>query len=195
MKFHSPPPSSTTLISGFCSLAALGGRLLINLIGIPNFTTMGGLGVAEGSKSPLWRAGLWSIAALFGSDLILWWMRGFPIDYFIMAIYVYPAMLGYVALGWLLAKNNVPWRLGLASLLGSVLFFLITNFGVWQVYKTQYAADLSGLLHAYVLALPFAGWTILGDVTFTAVFASIHGWAARQSMEAVGPDQAFPEAN
>ena len=51
------------------------------------------------------------------------------------------------------------------TILGSsLLFFLVTNFGVWYL---GYPNTLAGLVSCYTLALPFFISTIIGDLFFT----------------------------
>ena len=55
-----------------------------------------------------------------------------------------------------------------AALLAAVLFYLLTNFGVWLT-GTLYPHTPDGLLAAYVAGLPFLRNSLLGDVFWTAV--------------------------
>ena len=51
------------------------------------------------------------------------------------------------------------------TILGSsVLFFLLTNFGVWML---GYPFTFAGLVSCYTMALPFFVNTIVGDLVFT----------------------------
>ncbi|HZH43918.1 MAG TPA: DUF6580 family putative transport protein [Lysobacter sp.] len=54
------------------------------------------------------------------------------------------------------------------SLAGSVLFFLVTNFGVWLNFSL-YPKTLDGLIACYVAGLPFFQWTVLGTLFYAAV--------------------------
>ncbi len=62
---------------------------------------------------------------------------------------------------------------------GSVLFFVLTNFGVWAV-GTFYPKTMSGLVTCYVVAIPFFRNTLAGDFAFTALlfggFALAERW-------------------
>ena len=54
---------------------------------------------------------------------------------------------------------------------GSVIFFIISNFGVWAlgspgVYDIAYEKNLNGLVECYILAIPFFGNTFLSTVIF-----------------------------
>ncbi len=55
-----------------------------------------------------------------------------------------------------------------AALLAAVLFYLLTNFGVWLT-GTMYPHTLEGLMAAYAAGLPFLRNSLLGDVFWTAV--------------------------
>jgi hypothetical protein len=59
----------------------------------------------------------------------------------------------------------------------AVLFFLVSNFGVWCVTGEQvlhgYSNDLSGLLLCYQKGIPFAQGTFIGDILFSGAFFSI----------------------
>lgn len=172
------------LLGAFFSCASIPIRLLIDKVKLYNFHPVGGLGVVEGAKQPLWLACVYSLIAMAGSDLALGMVRGFPANHFLMVQFVYPSMLVYVFLGWLLAKKGSWWRLGLASVLGSIQFYLVTNFGPWVLYTDRYAPDWSGLLHSYVAGLEFLGRTIVGDLTFTAIFAAAHALAEKPAEQA-----------
>ena len=52
-------------------------------------------------------------------------------------------------------------------LTGCALFFIITNFGVWTL--GSYGYTFEGLIACYILAIPFFGNTIMGDLTYCAI--------------------------
>mgnify|MGYP000386149755 CR=1 FL=1 len=54
---------------------------------------------------------------------------------------------------------------------GSLIFFIISNFGVWalgspEVRDIAYAKNLNGLVECYILAIPFFGITFLSTLIF-----------------------------
>ncbi len=53
------------------------------------------------------------------------------------------------------------------SLLGALLFYLITNFGVWSL--GSYSYSLEGLIACYTLALPFFGNTLVSTLIFSSI--------------------------
>jgi hypothetical protein len=54
------------------------------------------------------------------------------------------------------------------SILGSLIFFLVTNF-VWLHSTSLYPHSVEGLIASYTNALPFFKNTLLGDLFYTGV--------------------------
>ena len=54
------------------------------------------------------------------------------------------------------------------SLAGSVLFFVVTNFGAW-LSDPAYPKTAAGLAAAYVAGIPFFQWTVLGTLAYAAL--------------------------
>lgn len=75
-------------------------------------------------------------------------------------------------LGLLLRKKQGALRITGVTLLASIQFFLITNFGVWAA--GAYARDLSGLAASYAAGLPFFRWTLLGDLFYASCFFGLY---------------------
>ena len=51
------------------------------------------------------------------------------------------------------------------SLLGSLIFFIISNLGVW-LFSTLYNKNFSGLIECYIMAIPFFHNTLLGTIFY-----------------------------
>ena len=62
-------------------------------------------------------------------------------------------------------KNKITRIIGALS--GAVIFFVITNFGVWSL--GSYGYTIEGLTICYVLALPFFGNTLVSTIIFSAL--------------------------
>lgn len=127
-----------------------------------NFTGIGGLAITAGAKK---ESALIPLLSMAVADLFL----GF--DSLVMRIIVYGSV-GLMYLTGRLIKNNL-WA---ASVVGSTLFFVVTNLGVW-VTSTMYAKTLFGLMQCFYMALPFWRNALMADVIFTQVFAIllVHG--------------------
>ena len=59
-------------------------------------------------------------------------------------------------------------QLGVMTLTSSMLFFIITNFAVWNMYD-YYPKTLDGLILCYTMAIPFFQNTLYGTIIYTAL--------------------------
>ncbi len=89
-------------------------------------------------------------------------------------------------LGWTL-RGKAHWaKIGAASIAGSTIFFLVSNFGVWLGW-TMYPRSVAGLAACYSAAIPFYRNSLIGDLLFTAVmFGSYHWLLSRRPAVAEG---------
>ena len=58
----------------------------------------------------------------------------------------------------------------LGSLGGCLVFFLITNFGVWSLGSYGYTVE--GFIKCYILAIPFFGYSLISTFIFSAIIES-----------------------
>lgn len=84
-------------------------------------------------------------------------------------LFVYGSFLLIGVMGLWIKNHKSLKHIAAASFISSVLFYLITNFGVWLV-SGMYEQSINGLIKSYMLALPFFRYTIIGDFLFTAIF-------------------------
>lgn len=84
-------------------------------------------------------------------------------------VFVYGSFLLTGLIGLWLKKHKNLRNILLATMSSSVLFFVITNFGVWLIWDF-YPKNPAGLLQSYFLALPFFRNTFLGDLFYTGLF-------------------------
>ena len=100
------------------------------------------------------------LLAMLISDLFL--------GFYTISIFVY---LSFALITWMgQQKNRVTPKL---VLLGSVLFFLISNLGVWLLY---YPKTIDGLLTCFTLAIPFFATSLMGDIFYSIVL--VFGFSA-----------------
>ena len=59
----------------------------------------------------------------------------------------------------------------LGSLISVVIFFIITNFGVWLT--GMYGYDFKGLIACYVLAIPFFGYNLISTAILSIFIETI----------------------
>jgi hypothetical protein len=72
--------------------------------------------------------------------------------------------------------------LGLASgVLGSIAFFMISNFGSWLDPQLNYPRTLAGLAECYTLAIPFARNSLISDCVLTTFAVAVLEVYARPS--------------
>jgi hypothetical protein len=91
--------------------------------------------------------------------------------------YVYVSFIITSAIGIYISKQTNIKSVILASLVSSVLFFLITNFGVWAAYGSP---GTNGLIETYVLGIPFFRNTLIGDLLYNGVlFGTLYFAQAR----------------
>lgn len=127
----------------------------------PNFAPIAAMALFGGAYfSKKWAAFLVPLLAMFITDLVI----GFHAT--MWAVYISFAII--VGLGMLLIKQKKVANIALASVSSSVLFFALTNFGLW-ISTPYYAKTGAGLVACYTAAIPFFHYTLLGDVFFVAL--------------------------
>ena len=98
------------------------------------------------------------LAIVAASDALIGWHATVPFTWGAFAL--------TGLLGWWVRRRMSLTRIALAASSGSVLFFLITNAGVW-VTGALYPLTLEGLRTCFLAALPFFRNTLLGDAIYT----------------------------
>ena len=93
-------------------------------------------------------------------DRFVWFYDGF---YWTYGSFIIIGLVGLI----LLKKVNLK-RLIASSLVASVLFFIISNFGVWAS-GTFYPKNIAGLISCYAAGIPFFKNTLMGDFVYCAV--------------------------
>jgi hypothetical protein len=170
MPSNTPAPlaSGPLLLIGMIVLAALS-RLLPHP---PNFSPVEAMALFGGAYFASRRAALWvPLVAMLLSDLALGLVNGgLYADYFMSAgfLLVYLCIALSALLGFGLRGRVTAARVGVYSLLGSVLFFVVTNFGAW-LGSPMYPQSAEGLLAAYVAGIPFFQNTLLGTLCYSAL--------------------------
>ena len=140
----------------------------------PNFGPVGAMALFGGAVLPRkWMALVVPFAALYLSDLALnnvlysAYYDGFQWGF---NAWVYVGFLVTVVLGFALLRNrDFSWlRIGGATVAGTLVFFLLTNFGVW-LGSAVYPQSGAGLLAAYAAGLPFLLNSFAGNVLFAGL--------------------------
>lgn len=105
------------------------------------------------------------LLAMFLSDSILELTTGWGFHNTIG--YVYASFILTSIIGLFVRPNTNVQTILAASVASSVLFFTITNFGVWA--SCGMVGGPAGLGTTYVLGIPFFAPTLLGDLFFNAL--------------------------
>ena len=87
-------------------------------------------------------------------------------------IFVYASLLLITFVFHKISKKINFKNLFVYGFAGSLIFFIVSNFGVWAlgspgVHDIAYEKSLSGLIQCYILAIPFFGNTFLSTVIFS----------------------------
>lgn len=112
----------------------------------------------------------------FAIPLMALYLSDFVLGFFIYDIggfhatmpFIYGSFAITVCLGLWIRRHRSPLRIGVAALSSSVLFFVITNFGVWLV-GGLYPTTMEGLVACYIAAIPFFRNMLLGDIVYAAL--------------------------
>ncbi|MBV8759055.1 MAG: hypothetical protein JO257_17335 [Deltaproteobacteria bacterium] len=143
-----------------------------------NFTPMIAVALFAGARIERgWAAMLAVVGCLALGDLAI---GVFPYD---GMIWVYAPMLAIALVGRLLVTRRSALATLVAALGAGLLFFVVSNFGVWL--GTLYAHTPAGLADCYIAALPFYRNQIVGDLVFTGALFGLHAAAMNLRARAV----------
>jgi hypothetical protein len=134
----------------------------------PNFTPMGAMALFAGTYLSNKRlAFAVPLLAMLLSDLMLQLItgQGFHNTLF----FVYGSFMLITSLGFLLRRRVQRQTIMVASLTGSLIFFFVTNFGVWVTAHGFYPYTIEGLMQCYIAAIPFFKGTVMGDLFYNFI--------------------------
>ncbi len=132
----------------------------------PNFTPVIAVAILSGY---FFKNLYFSFFVLVISMLIADFFIGFYQNMFV----VYLALL-LVAFVFYKISSLINFKnLFIYSFLGSLIFFVLTNFGVWAL-SDLYEKNISGLIECYILAIPFFGNTFVSTLIFAYPSVFIH---------------------
>lgn len=121
--------------------------------------------------SGVYLGGIFSVtvpmSAMLISDLVL----GFASWQVTWSVYISFFLIGLIGQA---VKKHKSFEVILASsLVGSFLFFAVTNWAVWQ-FADWYPHTVEGLITCYVAALPFFRNTLVGDLSYAGVLFGLY---------------------
>lgn len=174
-----------TIMLAIILIAAVAGILIRFIPHIPNFTPIGALAIFCGAYFyKKWAAPLVALLALLASDVIFELVHPGMGFYPGMAFqYSGFALMGLIGL-LMLRKKRSFFHIAGSTLLGSISFFLITNFGAWMVLPA-YPKTFAGLIACYAAGVPFFHPTAIADLAYSAVLFGAYYLLAEHSTKVV----------
>src|SRR5690606_6931872 len=93
---------------------------------------------------------------------------------------IYALLMAPVLLRFVLRKRLSPTTVGLCAVGTSLMFFAGSNLAHWVF--SYHVHTLASLMQCYVDALPFLKWTLLGDVSFSALLFGSYTLAVKYDL-------------
>lgn len=145
-----------------------------------NFTPIGALGLFAGAYIVDRRVWLLPLCALLLSDIFVGFYEP------IAMLFVYLGFALSVFIGrFVLFEKRSTFRLGGAALISATLFFIVSNFGTWLT-GALYPVSFAGLIECYVMAIPFYGNTLMGDLFYVVLlfglFETTQVWIQKKNV-------------
>jgi hypothetical protein len=168
------------VISGIILFAAIS-RLIPHPV---NFAPIGGMalfGAAYYNKKywaliipvlSMWLSDLIVNNVVYGQyfDHFVWFYQG--------CYWTYSAFVLITLVGFFILRQIKVINLLAATLSASLIFYLVSNFGVW--FSTEmYPKNMAGLMACYGAGLPFLKNTLLGDMAYTSILFATFEYAQR----------------
>ena len=132
----------------------------------PNFTPITAIALFSFTKlDNKFLATLTPLFCLYLSDIFL--------GFYTINIFVYLSFTLISIFGYFIGKINLY-----SILSSSLLFFIISNFGVWIL---GYPKTFEGFFLCYFNAIPFFGYTILGDLFYSFLIKLVYNYFERKN--------------
>jgi hypothetical protein len=144
------------------------GILLRLLPHTPNFTAVGAIALFAGA--------VYGGRLMFGVPLAIMAASDAVIGFYPGMVYTW---LGFMLVAWfgvVFRRTSLRSTVLLGGLGGSVIFFVVSNFGVWQA-GGLYAPTLAGLVRCFVMGIPFFGATLASSVFYGALLFGLRAAA------------------
>src|SRR5260370_4500640 len=136
-----------------------------------NFTPVGAMALFSGAVLKDRRlAFIFPLVALFAGDVFIGFHKLIPI--------VYASFLVNVAIGLWLRDRRTIARISLATVLGAIQFFIVTNFAAWP-FLGGFPHTASRLRACYFAGVPFFWNTLAGDALYSALLFGSFALAQR----------------
>ena len=122
----------------------------------PNFVPITAIAIFAGVKFD-------NIILAYAVPISIMLISDFFIGFSSISLFVYLAFILITTYSYLIKNYSIK-----NILLSSIIFFIITNFGVWFL-PGGYPNNIEGLILCYTAAIPFFTNSILADLLFSAL--------------------------
>ncbi len=126
----------------------------------PNFTPVAAIALFGGAYLNKKQALIVPLALMIISDLFIGMHN--------VVLFTWGGFLLTTVLGFWIKKHKNIFGIAVMSLASAVLFYLVSNFGVWAM--GWYARTPQGLLDCYIMGLPFLRNFTVATLIYAAVF-------------------------
>ncbi len=159
-------------------LLAAASRVVNAELHLWNFAPVAALGLFGGAtlRDKRW-AYLLPLGAQLLADLYFQLFTSTPGFYSVSQAFVYGGLALVAGLGTQMG-NPKPVKVAGFALAGSLVFFVVSNLGVF--FSGMYGYTASGFLETFVKAIPFYQPTLIGDLVFSAIFFGIYALLQRR---------------
>src|SRR5258708_23646509 len=161
------------------SLTAIGGLLRV-LPHPPNLAPVGAMSLFAGATLNSWQAYLVPLLIMAITDPIIAMAGGFA-PFSRGTVFIYGSFMISVWIGRQLRGSQSAGRIGAAAFLCALQFFLVTNFSTWLL-GNMYPHTFSGLAACFIAALPFFGYTLGGNLFYSAIFFGAYSSLTRRQI-------------
>ena len=121
----------------------------------PNFVPITAIAIFAGVK-------LNNIKIAYAIPISIMLISDLFIGFYSISLFVYLAFILIITYSSFIKKYSIK-----NIILSSVIFFIITNFGVWLM--GGYPKSIEGLVLCYTMAIPFFTNSIIADLFFSAI--------------------------
>lgn len=135
----------------------------------PNFTPVGAIALFGGATLPGAPSFFLPLALMVVSDAL--------IGFHDVVVWTWGSFLAVGLIGRWVGRDAGYQRMILGAVASSILFFVVTNFGVWMSPASTYAKTLSGLALCYAAAIPFFRNEIFATVGYSFVMFGMSRFA------------------
>jgi len=135
----------------------------------PNFTPVAAIALFSGAYLKKKHALIVPLLLMIISDLFIGMHN--------VVVFTWGGFALITLLGPWLKKHKNIFGIVSTSLVSSLLFFIISNFGVWLM--GWYPHTLAGLVNCYIMALPFLRDFTLSTLLYTSASLAIYELVAR----------------